>query len=188
MRVAMSEERAKRDRVYEAFLERQRREGLALAGESDLLEVVPEGPRPLCHFRLVLGCRGLVVTGSGELALAEHFEVGVRFPPDYLRRAHSAEVLTLLGPRGTFHPNIQGDGPGICAGHITPGTPLVDLIYQVWELLTYRKATVREDDALNRAACAWARRNAHRFPLDTRPLKRRPLRIEPPPKAREIGL
>jgi hypothetical protein len=182
----MSETSKSRDLVYESFLERQRREGLALARESDLLEVLPEGSEPVCHFRLVLRCRGLVITGTGEMALTEHFEVGVRMPPDYLRRAHSAEVLTLLGPRGTFHPNIQGNGPGICAGHITPGTPLVDLIYQVWEILTFRKATVREDDALNRAACAWARRNTHRFPIDPRPLKRRALRLEAGTPAREV--
>jgi hypothetical protein len=33
---------------------------------------------------------------------------------------------------------------------------------------------VREDDALNPDACAWTRRNAHRLPIDDRPLKRRP--------------
>jgi hypothetical protein len=32
---------------------------------------------------------------------------------------------------------------------------------------------MRENNALNTEACAWARRNLHRFPVDSRPLKRR---------------
>jgi hypothetical protein len=35
------------------------------------------------------------------------------------------------------------------------------------------KVTMREDDALNRAACQWARQHPERFPVDRRPLKRR---------------
>ena len=34
---------------------------------------------------------------------------------------------------------------------------------------------MREDDALNREACAWARHHADRYPVDRRPLKRRTL-------------
>jgi hypothetical protein len=34
---------------------------------------------------------------------------------------------------------------------------------------------MREDDALNRHACAWARKNASRFPIDDRPMMRRRL-------------
>ncbi|HVR30785.1 MAG TPA: hypothetical protein VMS86_14780 [Thermoanaerobaculia bacterium] len=46
---------------------------------------------------------------------------------------------------------------------------------------------MREDDALNREACVWARANQHRFPLDRRPLKRRALRFELRPMAVEPG-
>ena len=45
--------------------------------------------------------------------------------------------------------------------------------YQLFEIITYKRVTMREDDALNPVACAWARRNTHRFPIDPRPLKRR---------------
>ena len=41
------------------------------------------------------------------------------------------------------------------------------------EIITFNKANVREDDALNPDACVWARHNQHRLPVDTRPLKRR---------------
>ena len=64
--------------------------------------------------------------------------------------------------------------PFICPGRIVPGMSLVDLLYQVYEILTYQKLTTH--DALNREAAAWARANQGRFPTDRRPLKRRPAR------------
>jgi hypothetical protein len=45
--------------------------------------------------------------------------------------------------------------------------------------------TPREDDALNRAACQWARSNMHLFPIDSRPLKRRDLPVGVTPIAGE---
>jgi hypothetical protein len=36
---------------------------------------------------------------------------------------------------------------------------------------------MREDDALNKAACAWAREHQDRFPVDRRPLRRRQLEL-----------
>ena len=81
----------------------------------------------------------------------------------------------FLGPPNVWHPNISDTQPAICVGRLVPGTGLVDLLYQCWEIITWNKKTIREDDALNRAACQWARHNLARLPVDTRPLKRRPL-------------
>ena len=55
---------------------------------------------------------------------------------------------------------------------------LVDILYQMFEIITYTKYTPREDDSLNKACCSWARDNQYRFPIDRRPLKRRPLSLE----------
>jgi hypothetical protein len=74
-----------------------------------------------------------------------------------------------------FHPNISDKLPFICVGKLAPNTPLVDILYQCFEIITYNKVTMREDDALNMQACVWARENQHRFPIDRRPLKRRTL-------------
>ena len=123
-------------------------------------------------------CKGLVRDGGGAVLEADRFDVGVWFPSDYLRRAAPPQVLTWLGPRNVFHPNISDQAPFICVGHLSPGTPLVDLIYQCFEIITYNKVTMREDDALNKDACAWARHNLHRFPVDSRPLKRRAVDIQ----------
>ena len=110
---------------------------------------------------------------------ANHFTLGIWFPPSYLVRAESFVVVKWFEPWTVFHPNIRP--PLMCVGRIVPGMPLVDLLYQCFEIITYNKVTMREDDALNREACAWARRNVERFPIDRRPLKRRALdlHIEP---------
>ena len=160
------------DRILTAFLARQREEGMRLAGDSDCLRLVPIGgaapDRYLADFR----CTGLVQAESGEIVEADRFLLGIWFPDHYLREADPFQVLTCLAPPRIFHPNVSRDAPFICIGRVAPGTPLVDLLYRCFEVLTYRKVTMREQDALNRDACAWARRNQHRFPVDDRPLKR----------------
>jgi hypothetical protein len=165
------------DRVLEAFLARQQEEGLALVAESDLVSLLPIGAtaeRYLVEFR----CKGLVEQGRGEIVEAACFGVGIWFPSNYLRTADPFQVLTWLGPRNIWHPNISSVAPVICVGRLAPGTGLVDILYQVFEIVTWNKATMREDDALNRAACQWARRHQDLFPVDRRPLKRRPLALE----------
>jgi hypothetical protein len=77
-----------------------------------------------------------------------------------------------------WHPNVSRELPLICIGRLTPGAALADILYQLFDVLTWQKYNPREDDSLNKAACAWARANQHRFPVDRRPLKRRPLSLE----------
>ncbi len=165
------------DRILEGFLGRQQEEGLALARSSDLLDLRPLDPPPARHYVAGFCCRGLVRSNDGRIGLAERFELGIWFPSDYLRRADPFQVLTWFGPRRVFHPNISDRAPLICIGRLAPGTPIVDILYQCFEVITYRKVTMMEHDSLNRDACAWARRNQGRFPVDSRPLKRRAVSI-----------
>jgi hypothetical protein len=166
------------DPVLRAFLVRQEAEGAALAAASDLLELVPIGAEPASLYLATFRCKGLVRAADGAVRESDRFEVGIAFPPDYLRRIDPIEVVTWLGPRNVFHPNISDRGPFICVGRLAPGMPLVDLLYQVFEIITYQKVTMREDDALNADACAWARRHRDRLPVDRRPLKRRALALQ----------
>jgi hypothetical protein len=165
------------DMVRETFLRRQFDEGMELARESDLLHLEPIGPFPHERYLAEFRCKGLIRTASGEIRESDRFAVGIWFPSDYLRRAEPWQVLTWLGPVNVYHPNISDVGPFICVGRLVPNTSLVDLLYQCFEIITYKKVTMREDDALNRMACAWARENQHRFPIDPRPLKRRALTL-----------
>ena len=43
----------------------------------------------------------------------------------------------------------------------------------MFELITYSRVTMREDNALRVEACAWARAHQDVLPIDRRPLKRR---------------
>ena len=162
------------DRVFEAFLRRQYDAGSALARESDILRLLPMG-EPTDRYVASFACKGFVQERSGLIAEAAQFAVGIWFPSGYLRSANPFQVLTWLGPRNVWHPNIAADAPAICIGRLAPGTGLVDILCQVFEIITWNKVTMREDDSLNKAACQWARGNLSRFPLDRRPLKRRAL-------------
>ena len=167
------------DKILTAFLRRQHDEAMALAEASDLLDLIPlERPEGDRHDRYIaqFRCNGLVKTAADGVIEANHFALGIWIPPDYLVRADPYAVLTWFEPWAVFHPNIRP--PFICLGRIAPGTPLVDLLYQCYEIISYAKVTMREDDALNKEACAWARQNLHRFPIDRRPLKRRALALE----------
>jgi len=168
------------DKILESFLARQLEEGMALARGSDILDLLPVGGTPPSRYLAEYRCVGAVRDASSVVA-ADRFQVGVYFPPDYLRTVDPALVLTLLAPAQVWHPNVRA--PFICAGHVTPGTGLVDLLHRVYEILSFHKVNMREDDALNREACAWARANVHRFPLDPRPLARRTTQAQSGPPA-----
>lgn len=162
------------DLIYQQFLVRQHAEGMALARESDVLELAPLHLSLPCAYRATFHACTLVRDFAGEVREAKPFVVGIRFPPDYLRHAQPARVVTLLEPLNVWHPNVSFLAPFICLGHLPAGTGLVEILYQVHDLFTFRKVTMREDDALNPLACAWARTHEERFPFrrDARPLKR----------------
>ena len=161
------------DRIFESFLQHQYEEGTDLARSSDQLELIPlDGPPPQ-HYVAEFRCTGLVQAPGGEIVEADRFAVGIWMPDDYLSEADPFKIVTFLGPAEAFHPQIRA--PWICLGRLRPGMSLQEILFQAWEVITWRKVTMREDDALNAEACAWARHNSHRFPTDTRPLKRRTL-------------
>jgi hypothetical protein len=159
------------DRVFEAFLQEQMRQGAALARQSDLLELAVLAPdRYLARYQ----CKGLVRELSGEIVEATDFAVGIWFPANHLAEVHATQLLTWLHPLNVFHPNIRP--PFVCVGHVLPGIELTDLLYQVFEIISFHNWS--PEDALNPDAAQWARNNASRFPLDDRPLKRRSIDLE----------
>jgi len=158
------------DNIFAGFLTEQLADGLALAESSDCLQLAPLGPEPVQRYLAQFAATTLVRNARGEVGEARGFAVGFWFPSDYLRRADPYEVATWLAPAEVFLPNVRP--PFLCLGRIAPGTSLCDLLYQAFEIGTGAKVTMREDDALNAPACAWARRSLDRFPIDSRPLKR----------------
>lgn len=158
------------DLILKSFLEQQEADAIAIANDSDVLDLRPVGPRPYQRYLVGYTCRGLV-RSAGKITECRRFEMGVYFPLHYIRHADVPEVLTWFGPTDVFHPNILF--PFICPGRLKPGTTLVDILYQCFEIITYQKLTMNEADALNPDACVWARKNVHRFPVDSGSLKRR---------------
>lgn len=160
-------------RIFESFLMHQHEEVMDLARSSDQLELIPlDGPPPQ-HYVAEFRCTGLVRAPGGEIVEADRFAIGLWMPDNYLSEVDPFKVATFLGPIEAFHPQIRP--PWICLGRLIPGMSLREILFQAWEVITWRKVTMREDDALNAAACAWARQNTHRFPTDQRALKRRTL-------------
>jgi ubiquitin-protein ligase len=164
------------DPIYDRFLRRQWDEGSELARSSDLLKLHAPPMAPP-HFVAEFLCNGLIREETGDIKQANDFHVGIWFPPDYLRRADPFEMLRLFTPN-VWHPNVSREHPLICIGRLTPGTTLVEILYQLFDILTFQKYNPRENDSLNKTACAWARENQDRFPIDRRPLKRQSLNLE----------
>ena len=162
------------DETTTLFLEAQRCDALALAAQSDLLDLTA---LDLQHYVATYRCRGLVRDARCEVREHDRFTLGIWLPESYLRDVKPAQILTWLDPADVWHPNIGP--PFVCVGRIAPGTPLVDLLHRCFEVISFENVTMREDDALNRVACGWARRNRDRFPIDRRPLKRVALGASP---------
>ena len=104
-----------RDQIYEVFLRRQLEDGMALAGNSDVLDLtpLPDGDPPFRYIAHFEGCRGLVRDEGGQIVEFEKFMVGIWFPDDYLRRVNIPQVLTYLGPHP--HLGIPTFAPRFCA-------------------------------------------------------------------------
>jgi hypothetical protein len=172
------------DSVIKAFLDAQQTEAMELAQASDILELRPFSENQSQQYIATFHAKGMAQGRDGEIREVDRFDVGIRLPDDYLRRVDVAEVLTYLGPYRPFHPNIKA--PYICL-HLKPGMGLVDLLFICFELWTW-KLYYTGDEGLNHEASQWARNQpAGRFPIDTRPLKRRTLQIEVQPAGKEAG-
>jgi len=179
-------EQGPNENIFREFLERQYAEGMALAGQSDILKLIPMGGSPPQSYIAEFACKGLVQNEKGEIVEFDRFAAAIAFPDDYLRRLdHHFPVAAYLGPHPRpWHPNLRG--PYICID-IKPGTELVPILYGLFELFSWRLMNLA-DNGLNLAATQWARaQDPKRFPLDRRPLKRRKLQLEVSQPTTEAG-
>jgi len=161
------------DPVTRDFLDNVTRELLQRLRPGSLVRATPLDEVPWL-WRLDFATRGLALDESGRLHAVEHHVVGVRFPPDYLRRADRFEVLTLIEPARAFHPNLRD---GFTCLEVYPGEPIVEICESLHRLFSWKLRQLVETDALNPVACEWGRANLDKLPLDTRPLFGRALQI-----------
>ena len=159
------------DTVFNSWLERQYRDVQALAAASDVLRIACEtDARPPRRFIAQFDCPTMVGNAQ-NVTRVQGFAVHFEFPSEYLRvPVEVGRLINLLAPR-VFHPNVSH--PFVCIGPVAPGTSLLELIYRVYEILSFQKFTPREDNALNHDACVWTRRHLDLLPLSRAPLKRR---------------
>ena len=88
------------DHIFESFLERNRPQGLALARESDILELEPLGGEHPRQYIAKFHCKGLVRDDSGAIVEADgEFRVGINFHDGYQRKVQIAWLLAWLEPR-----------------------------------------------------------------------------------------
>lgn len=165
------------DPILAGFLDHEYQKGINLARESGLLNLTPLGPPPYQAYVARFKCKGLVKMQNGNIIEANEFRVSILFPHDYLRKVNPLAIVTWLAPTNIFHPNIRP--PYICMGHIIPGMGLTEIIFQIADMISYRKFTTSH--GLNEEACRFVRNNIDRFPIDGRPLKRRSLNIQVDP-------
>ena len=154
------------DSVRATWLETQYQESMGFAAKSAVLSLAPVAGTPPFKYIAKFDCDGLARTAEEVTVLDRHL-VGIFFPEHYQRiSCGPGEVLTWLEPHTEFHPNISP--PFCCVGHISPGMSLLSLLHQLYQMITWQRFTPREDDALNKAACSWARDHLDRFPIDPR--------------------
>ncbi len=158
------------DNIFSNWLERAIDEAMRLAVSSDRLDIVRLNPSTIAaHY----SCKGLVLSDTGRVEEHGNFVVGFHIADDYLRRAtNSMQILSCISPQNCFHPNIRGRA--CCIGKVAPGTSLVELLHRTYEVITWQEVAPNEFDALNPAACSFARNSPERIPVDDRPLRRRP--------------
>ncbi len=151
-----------------AFLEAQREPAMRFVEQCDIVDLIALGPsRYIAHLQAT-GLQRL----DGRIVECGECSIGIQFPDHYLQHVHSMELFVVLDPKTPWHPNFAPFAPGPVCTHIEPGTPLVDLLYHLYDLWTWGNYFTG-DDGVNREASAWLRQQSeYRFPLELRPLKR----------------
>lgn len=142
------------DRTFEHFLENTASDAAELQRTSDLVVLDPLPPSPpsryLCRFSVAYLRR----TPAGTVAIDPGpVNCCIRFPGDYLRCVDSRlfiRVASVLTP--VLHPNIF-EGIVCLGAGFAPGTPIRAVVWQLFQILTYRNCTVDERNALNGEAC-----------------------------------
>jgi hypothetical protein len=143
------------DATFRRFLENTAADALALQERSDVvaLQALPPAPasRYLCSFRAPFLRRlpaGTVTIDPGPI------DCTIRFPSDYLWCADPRlfiRVAAVMTP-GFVHPNVL-DGIVCLGAAFAPGTPIRGVVWQLFEIVTYRNCTLDERNALNYEAC-----------------------------------
>lgn len=124
-------------------------------------ELPPE--RYFVYFRKMKGLRLLQNAGEDkkELEIVNEHKIEIYLHADYPRLKPQCYILS-----GSFHPNFRMASPNdICIGdYWASGETIVDIIYQIGEMISYQSYNVTSP--LNGIAAKWAKENLNLFPID----------------------
>lgn len=147
------------DHVFETFLENTAADAFELQDRSDVMTLTPLPPFPASRYSCTFQIPYLHRLQSGIVAVHPGpVHCYISFPEDYLRSADDRlfmKVACVLDP-AFLHPNVLAGA--ICLGSaFAPGTPIGALVWELFDIATYRNCTVDERNALNPEACRLVR-------------------------------
>jgi hypothetical protein len=121
-------------------------------------------------YRFDFRTRGLGKAADGQVVEVDEHTVVVRFMPDCLRHTDRFQMIQYAGPRepAPWHPNICPRTGAVCV-EVYPGETVLEIVESLHDLIRWRIRQLRDDDALNKDACAYGRTFID-GPLDDRPL------------------
>jgi hypothetical protein len=147
------------DYVFESFLENTADDAAGLQRKSELVILEPVSPLPPSRYRCTFQVPYLRRLPSGIVELDPGpVRCGIFFPEDYLRSVDPKLFMKVasIGNPDFLHPNVLFGS--VCLGsRFAPGTPIDALIWELFEIVTYRNCTVDERNALNPEACRLVR-------------------------------
>ena len=133
------------------------------------ITVEPIGPaNPPDRYRVTYRVKGLWRDAQGNIRVRDVHRAEIYLHTDYPREKPKCVMLDPV-----WHPNF---GSYICIGdHWAAGETLVDVIYQIGEMLTYQEYNPKSP--LNAEAARWSELNRNRFPLQNIPLRQPDIEI-----------
>jgi ubiquitin-protein ligase len=128
-------------------------------------ELPPE--RYFVCFRNIKGLKLIESETNGkELEIIKEHKIEIYLHSDYPRLKPQSNIVSEI-----FHPNFRMASPNdICIGdYWASGETLVDIIYQIGEMITFQSYNV--SSPLNGIAAKWVKENISLFPLDNTNLR-----------------
>jgi hypothetical protein len=151
--------------------------------EYDSESLPPE--RYIVHFNNIKGLRLInnQSNNSKELEVIKEHKIEIYLHSDYPRLKPQCNILSEI-----FHPNFRMASPhDICIGdYWASGETLVDIIYQIGDMITYQSYNV--SSPLNGIAAKWAKENLNLFPIDKSTLRQGEIEINLSEKDHQVNL
>ena len=150
------------DQVFRAFLTNTLADSLAMCARSDVLRMEPEPQTAPSSYICTFAVPYLRRLPSGTVGVSAGPVVCfIAFPQDYLYSTDPhlyLRVASVLTP-DFVHPNVAPYGALCLGAAFRAGTPLNALVWELYEMVTYRNRNVDERNALAPDACRLIRAN-----------------------------